>query len=47
MDKFKTIEENNISKEVVGMVEAFLEGILLSVGKILKHYTGISKVFEL
>ena len=40
MDKFKTIEENNISKEVIGMVEVFLEGILLSVGKMLKHYTG-------
>lgn len=42
MDKFKTIEENNISNEVIGMVETFLEGIIISIGKMIKHYTSFT-----
>ena len=43
MDKFHTFEDASVPKEVALMVNTFLEGIIHSVGKMIKHFTGFAE----
>ena len=39
MDKFHSIENNHISKEIISIIEALLEGIVRGIGFIIQYYT--------